>query len=137
MALDMARGMAIEDHYTDRATLDFVEKFQEKAFAEWVSEDNDKVTAESGVRRGRMGGDGQDLTPGVPLKAGSDGDGLSVTDNVPTGGIGDDRRPSELVLRYLPLLSEALRNRLRPEEVHIGGGVGKREEDLTLLDDES
>lgn len=113
MALDMARGMVIEDHYTDRATLDFVEKFQEKAFTKWVSEGNEKV------RRGHLGGDGEDVTPGVPLEEGSD-------------GVGDDRRPSELVLRYLPLLSEALRNRLRPEEFYIGGGVGKREEDLRL-----
>ena len=32
MALDMARGMEIDDHYTDRATLESVEKYQQRSF---------------------------------------------------------------------------------------------------------
>eukprot|EP00903_Cladosiphon_okamuranus_P020297 g18626.t1 len=146
MALDMARGMEKDRHYADRATVEFVERFQKRAFeaaeaydpaleGEEEEEDDDDDDDVENIKD--IDGDGDDdwgedfevdeeeedtddpdddelasssrMLPSPPLSSESssvsdDGDGSSTD------------RPSELVLRFLPLLSEALRNKLRPEE---------------------
>ena len=216
MALSMARGMEIDGHYTDRATLEFVEKFQERAFeaaaataeklktadatgaaavdddifnpsekllekemqcpergseaidlvvdeeeqeldGAWVGDgvsdvSNNAVAAEIAAgpgKGGRPDGDGHGKTSGLvgvveeaqvaeeeydTLECeATEGMGAAATDIAVSGKIEEDGRPPEFVLRFLPLLSEALRNRLRPEEdaANVGGVDDRRGETCT------
>lgn len=196
MALDMARGMERDDHFTDRSTLEFVEKFQQRAFEEaeafdlagraagaassglkeegraprghesgkgdsedddesgWTEQEEEEeeeggwgngegwVGDAAGDNEGNVAaedGDG-DAFPAQAREAEGQGEGVDEEEAFPgsnsesphddsaqsqavaatasaTAGVlaVKDGRPSELVLRFLPLLSEALRDRLRPE----------------------
>ncbi|CAM9805744.1 unnamed protein product [Scytosiphon promiscuus] len=168
MALDMARGMEKDQHYADRATVEFVERFQKRAFdaaaaadlarqqqhqseedslngqdrddADWADDEEEEEEEEEGD----VGGFAADAGAGEfdvdelvsssrlsPSQAarGSGGEG---------GGSSDC--PSELVLRFLPLLSEALRSKLRPGEegpAPLINGAAVGGEDENAVDVES
>lgn len=158
MALELAKGMEIDDHYTDPATLEFVEKFHHRLRAAIAGEGAESVTRSGGpVAVGIVGsaddGDEEAYSLGekgfeddardeeyrisggkdVPWDTGvidQDGGGDSQNDDSLAGASSSragkariaglpraspPNRPSELVIRFLPLLEGALRSRLRPQ----------------------
>ncbi|CAM9440057.1 unnamed protein product, partial [Hapterophycus canaliculatus] len=172
MALDMARGMEKDQHYADRVTVEFVERFQKRAFdaaaaadlaqqhqrrdegsvgegeggqdededdVDWEEEEEEEE-AEEGESDQEEGG-----LRGLSGDGGSGGGGEFGVDELVSssrlsspprmrgnGGGGGGDRPPELVLRFLPLLSEALRSKLRPGEEDPtptinGAEVGEKE----------
>lgn len=68
-------------------------------------------------------GEGEDIDHEVVLsRLSSLPSESSIPDDGSSGGAGD--RPSELILRFLPLLSEALRSKLRPGDDEPAPEVG-------------
>ncbi|CAM9585850.1 unnamed protein product, partial [Laminaria digitata] len=154
MALDMARGMEIDDHYTDRATLEFVEKYQQRSFdaaaaaaaaaeaaqetavggheqereqeqehdeeqeREQERDEEQEQKREEEQEQDEEQEDGEEHEEEHEENGGVFAGGMKAVVSSVVRGDG----PSELVLRFLPLLSEALRNRLRPDE-EDGGAI--------------
>ncbi|CAM9874745.1 unnamed protein product, partial [Ectocarpus sp. 12 AP-2014] len=166
MALDMARGMEQDRHYADRATVEFVERFEKWAFDaaesfdqaqeereeqqrdesdeddrdddddddDWEEEEDYDEGHEEGRETPAIGesdacgadagdadaGDadvGDELVSSQPSLSASSSFTARDRDGGGGGrGVSSSDRPEELVLRFLPLLSEALRSKLRPEE---------------------
>ncbi|CAN0090142.1 unnamed protein product [Ectocarpus fasciculatus] len=153
MALDMARGMEQDRHYADRATVEFVERFEKWAFDaaeaydqaqeegaeqqreesdeddrddddddDWEEEEEYDEGQEEGRETAGVGeSDAGDTDAGDELV--SSQPSLSASSSFTArdrdgggGGVSSSDRPEELVLRFLPLLSEALRSKLRPGE---------------------
>ncbi|CAN0405435.1 unnamed protein product, partial [Pylaiella littoralis] len=160
MALDMARGMEKDQHYADRATVEFVERFQKRAFdtakahdslqegeeeegeeeeeeeegeggeeeeyeeeeeeEEYAGEEEEEEKEEEeeedeGEEDEEDGMSGREVVSSGKLASPTASSGRGGGRSSSSSGSSSDR-PSELVLRFLPLLSETLRSKLRPGE---------------------